>query len=105
MHYLDHTKDGMESFMAVKLDMRKAYDRVKWSFIKKVMQKLGFHEKWIDWILQCITTMSYSILINGEDHGNIIPTRGLHQGDPLSSHLFFLCIEAFSALIVEANHN
>ena len=58
MHYLDHKKQGKESFMAVKLDMSKAYDRVEWVFVEKVMRQLGFHGKWIEWALKCITTIS-----------------------------------------------
>ena len=95
MHYLDHKKSGKDGYMAVKLDMSKAYDRVDWIFIKKVIRRLGFHERWLDWILRCITTISYSILINGESHGCIRPLRVLKQGDPLSSYLFLLCTEAF----------
>lgn len=44
-------------------------------------------------MMECITNASYSILINGEPHGDIIPTRGLSQGDPLSPYLFLMSTE------------
>ena len=65
MHYLEHKKEGKDCFMAVKLDISKAYDRMEWGFIKKVMEQLGFHERWINLIMHCITTVTYSVLING----------------------------------------
>ena len=99
MHYLEHKKDGREGFMAIKLDMSKTYDRVEWGFIKQVMEKMGFHEKWIKLIMHCITSVSYSILVNSVAYGCIIPTRGLHQGYLISPYIFLLCTDGFSSLI------
>ena len=104
MHYLDHKKSGKDGYMAVKLNMSKAYDRVEWEFIKKVMRRMGFHEKWVGWVLKCITTVTYFVLSNGEAHGKITPTRELRKGDPLSSYLFLLCTEDFFALIADASN-
>ena len=55
IHYLNNKWEGKESFMAVKLDMSKAFDRVKWGFIEAVMEKLGLYERWISLIMQFIT--------------------------------------------------
>ena len=105
MHYLEHKKEGKENFLAVKLDMSMAYDRMEWGFTEKVMEKMGFHEKWIQLIMQCITTISYFVIINRAVHGCIFPTRGLRQGDSLSPYLFLLCAHGFLSLIKDAARN
>ena len=61
--------------MAIKLDISKVYDRAEWDFIKQVMEKMGFHEKWIKLIMHCITYVSYSILVNDVAYGSITPTE------------------------------
>lgn len=64
-----------------------------------LLQKMGFHDKWVALMMECITTVSYFLLINGEPTGIIHPSRGIRQGDPLSPYLFLLCIEGLHGLI------
>lgn len=86
----------------MKLDIRKAYDRVSWDYLRHRMQVMGFSERWIKWIMMCVTTVSYSISFQGSMIGPIIPSRGLRQGDPLSPYLFLICVEGLSLSLKEA---
>lgn len=71
-------------------------------FSGELWKKMGFHPTWVGWIMECIKSVSYSILLNGEPKGHIIPTRGIHQGDPLFPYLFLLCSKGLNGLIEKA---
>ena len=68
------------------------------------MLRLGVLLCWVDLIMRCITTTSFSVLINRAAKGQIKPQRELRQGCPLSPYLFILCTEVFSRLLMQAEN-
>jgi hypothetical protein len=89
-------------FMGFKLDLSKAYDQVEWSFLEATMLKMGFDVKWVQLVMTCVTSMQYSVLVNGTPGKPFIPSWGIRQGDPISPYLFLLCVEVLSSLLLQA---
>ncbi|XP_075654720.1 uncharacterized protein LOC142624873 [Castanea sativa] len=102
LHYMKNHNSRNSGYMALKLNMSKAYNRVEWSFLRDVMIKMGFSDRWVALVMECVTIVTYSLLINGEPFGDIKPSRGIRQGDPLSPYLFLLCSEGLHRMIKKA---
>lgn len=87
------------------MDLQKAYDTIHWEFLKETLQFLQFPEKFIGWIMECVTTTTFSVTVNGQMNGFFKGKRGLRQGDPLSPYLFTLCLEMLSRTLKKATES
>lgn len=92
---------GKKGFFTLKLDMCKAYDKIKWSYLECVLLKLGFNTKWVNLIMMCVYSVLYTFIVNGSPRGYALPSRGLRQGDPISPYIFLLCAKGLSVMIAK----
>lgn len=92
-------KKGYWSWMVLKLDLEKAYERLQWHFIKRMVYHFQFQKNMTDIIMECICSTSVSILLKDGKFNNFKPYRGICQGDPVSPYIFILCIDNLSYLI------
>ncbi|XP_074374810.1 uncharacterized protein LOC141715234 [Apium graveolens] len=97
MHYLKGKKVGKDGYTTLKLDMSKAYDRVEWEFLKVIFFKIGFSPWWVHLVLQCVTTVVYSIVHGEHELGPIHPMRGICQG--------IHCPPIYSSFVLKASHH
>lgn len=95
----DYGKVAFSPTVVLKQDISKAYDTVQWSSIVRIMANMGFPKTFVSWIYTCISTPSFSVIINGRPIGYFKSKCGIRQDGPISSYLFLLVMEVFTKML------
>jgi hypothetical protein len=88
--------------MVLKLDLQKAYDCINWDLLRMILIQIGLGVDMTNWIMSCVVSSSFVVLLNGEATDFFKSGRGLRQGCPLSPLLFILVMEGLSLLLKES---
>lgn len=90
------------SAMVAKLDLSKAYDYVFWLSLRMLLIHIDFTLNVVNWIMACVTYVSFAVLVNGLASPFFTPGKRLCQGCPLPPYLFLPVAEGLSHVISEA---
>lgn len=83
----------------MKIDLSKAYDRVYWNFLERVLINFDFPTQLIKLIMFCVASIEMVVSWNGRICELFFPSRSLRQGCPISPYLFVLVMEKLGATI------
>lgn len=95
---INNKRDGI----LCKFDMEKAFEHVCWDFLNYVLNRMGFGRKWRRWIRWCISSASFAVIVNEGLSSSFTASRGLRQGDQLSTLLFITAMKALRRLLEQA---
>jgi hypothetical protein len=102
LHFMKNNRSKRNGHCALKLDMKKAYDCLEWSYLEEIMKKLGLSHKFVDTVMRGVQSVTFSVLLNGKPTEEFKPSRGVRQGDLISPYLFLLAAESLSCLLNDA---
>ena len=88
-----YNRKGISPRCILKIDLQKAFDSVNWGFIQDMLTALKFSMQFTKWVMACVTSVQFTIHINGLVSTPFKGGKGLRQGDPLSPLLFILTME------------
>lgn len=99
LHTMSQKKEGKVGFMAIKIDLEKAYDRLEWGFIKDTLSLFNVPEYLGKVIMNCISTLLILVLVNDGALEPFQPPKGIQQDDPMSPYIFIMCMKVLGFLI------
>jgi hypothetical protein len=102
IHALKRRTRGMKGELTLKIDISKAFNKIDWGFLKGMLLRLGFSDKWVKCMMMCENSVNYSVLMNFDKVGPIYPGRGIRREDLLSPYLFILATEGSTTIIKQA---
>lgn len=104
MHSLNASKKR-EGWLILKIDFKKAFDSISWTFIDKILHLYNFLHQYIELLLSCPKNVQYTPIINGKKTASFSPYRGIGQGDPISPYIFILAMQYLTKLIIDKLEN
>jgi hypothetical protein len=96
LHNISHKNSRA---LILKLDLKKSFDCIDWDYLRLILTQMGFNHSTITWIMSCVTSATFVVLVNGEPSSFFHSGRGLRQGCPLSPLLFICVMEGLSLLL------
>ena len=96
---MEWTMENQQDLSMLLLDFEKAYDRVNWTFLRKVMEKMGFHQMWIAQVMALNENASATVIVNGEQSKTFNLQRSVRQGRPLAPYLFLLTVDVLGQIL------
>jgi hypothetical protein len=102
MAHTMHRMKGKKGAFAIKVDLAKAYDKISWEFIWRILVEIKLPNDLINIIMHSVSSVMTNVKWNGTRDEYFRPQRGIRQGDPISPYLFVLCMDKLSHLIMHA---
>jgi len=96
---IHEAKTSKKPCLIFKVDFEKTYDSVSWDFLFYMLNRMGFHEKWVSWIKGCLKSIYISALVNESPTKEFKTSKGLRQGDPMAHFLFLIVAEGLNGLM------